>query len=160
MKKLSKIIIRQAIVVFILAGLSFPVNASLIKYNFFSFVGNAVASGSLAYNTKQQSFVSANIFTTSSYDRRGNLIYPGGQYTQVNLLREPSNPLSLNIWEPSATGKIGDAMMFISFFPWQSGSLQRLEVLSGVEGPCGFEINPSGCLLRQDRIMHIGTDAQ
>jgi hypothetical protein len=68
----------------------------------------------------------------------------------------PSYPLTLNIWEPSATGVIGDAMMGISLIPRRSGSLDRLDVARGIEGKCSRTRLVNGCLISQERVLGLG----
>jgi hypothetical protein len=83
----------------LLTSFSLPASASLLRYDFFSFIGgaNTYAVGTLTYNTASESFVQADITTTPSYDWQGNLAHPGGTYNQVNLLSAPSYPLTLII---------------------------------------------------------------
>ena len=131
--------------------------AALIKYQFFSYVsGQAIAFGGLDYNTRLDQFVAGDIYTTPSYDFLGNLAHPGAHYTQVNLLTYPTQQYALSIWEESATGVIGDRMMYISFIPYQLPSLARLEVGRGVEGKCASTWRANGCLVSNDRIMYLG----
>ncbi len=150
-------------VTLLLVCMSLPANASLIKYNFFSFLssgyGNAFASGSLTYDTWQETFVDGIITTTPSRDRWGNLSYPGRLYNQVNLVNDPNDTpygsfIRLSIWEDGAIGALNEHAMFINFAPY-SGSLDRLEVFGGAEGPCGYTLTVETCLIRNDRILRL-----
>lgn len=158
MKKYKRNILARVAVTGILACASLPANATLIKYNFFSYMANStgIAAGTLSYDT-HRGFTEASIFTTPDPDCCRGQGHPGGLYNQVDLLGQADRPFEFWVWEQSATGVIGDAAMFINFIPWESGSLLRLEVGHGVEGYCAQTANTNGCLITQTRTMSIGS---